>query len=183
MHPATAALLFGALLLSGCATNLTHEEDGNRLAQAAGVPRENIRLARVCWVMSVRPPEIRGEIEEYHAVVVAQEALHLLELETGWIRERPKHQGIRLKYSDMKGVDLKKDSDDSVQLQILCAENIYVIRDYRPWRTMLSPPIPAYSEQIFRLIRERGVPTGESKAWYFAKKSPVSYFEFSNMPR
>jgi hypothetical protein len=96
IHGIIAGLVSGVFLLSGCVSSLTLEKDGARLAQVAGVPRTDIRFASEGFVLTVPSTKTQPEKGNYYMVVVAQDALHLLEIETGLTGGRPTKEGLRL---------------------------------------------------------------------------------------
>jgi hypothetical protein len=154
-----------AALASGCATPLTKSKDGAHLAKVVGVPQHDVQFLSYCHFGECRPWE--KEVRFTPGIVVAtSDAVHLL---GGNYPNVSAQQKITLRYREIAGVDMRRFVRNG-QVQMLHREHLIVVG---VTNGTIGDPVRA--EELFRLIKSKGVKPFASERLYRTEVPPMIF--------
>jgi hypothetical protein len=145
--------------MGGCATPLDISKNGPPLAQAVGIPSENIQFISYCSFGECRVWE-KELIFIEGILVVTPDSIHLF---GGNLNDLSQKQEIKLTYQKIDGIDIRRYGKGR-QIQILNGEHLVVIEITKNKAFIDQEG----SEQIYELITKRGIKVWHSKRYYRA---------------
>ena len=151
-----------ALLLPGCATPLTLQQDAGELGQAIGVPPSEIVFASYCD-FGEAPSRGKHVAFTHGTLVVGRSSLYLLR-GSGAAASIEK----QIRFSDINGADMKRYGLGR-QLQLLVGTTVVVIQITK--NKALADP--AGSETVRQILRDQGVRDFTGPKFFFPRPSTI----------
>ena len=153
-------------MLFGCATPLTIESDGNRLAAILGIEHEDVRFISYCTFDEIRRWEKKTKPTE-GIVALTRDDIRML---GGDLRTASTKKEIRIPISEIEGIDIRHFGRGR-QLQLIVGEHLIVL-EVTANKQLIDQE---GSQRLYDLIISSGAPTWESEKYYLQEAPPIMF--------